>query len=283
MKIGFIGAGNIAEAMIRGIITSGHLDPGKIVISDINQDRLNKLNQSLGTMVAENNIDNAKQVNALFIAVKPAQIFDVASEIKNHVKKETFIISLVAGKSLESIKSRLNKHSRICRIMPNLAASVRKSTITLFTEKNITASDLHPLHSLLSCAGKVFQIEDEKLMASITALSGSAPAYYVMMADALIKYGISQGMDQELAKQMILATMEGTASWALNSKIPLEHLWKQVVTPGGTTEAGINHYNENRFIEIFVEGLDRATERAREMGDNKNSEIKTDNPKKIIQ
>ena len=104
-------------------------------------------------------------------------------------------------------------------------------------------------------------------MPVITALSGSAPAYYVMMASALVNYGASHGMDKDLAISMILSTMEGSAAWAMNSKIDLEELWKKVVTPGGTTEAGIKYYDEKGFIDIFIEGLDRATKRAKEMGD----------------
>jgi pyrroline-5-carboxylate reductase len=148
-----------------------------------------------------------------------------------------------------------------------LSTSVRRSTIGLYAEAGLSSEELAPVFALLSQLGRVFRVDDEALMAVITALSGSAPAYYVMMADALVSYGIAQGMPPELAAEMILGTMEGSAAWALASRVPLGELWRKVVTPGGTTEAGMNHYREKGFIEIFVEGLSRSVARARELGD----------------
>lgn len=266
--VGFIGAGHIAEAMIRGIITSGYLDPGQIIISDTNQKRLIQVNQMLGATIAWSNEDNAAQSRIVFLAVKPAQVVDVARQVSTSVGPEHSVISVAAGTSLGRVREALGPGcARLCRIMPNLSASVRRSTIGLYAEPGLGPEDLGPVTDLLGRLGKVFRIEDEAQMAVVTALSGSAPAYYVMMADALIRYGVSQGIPQELATAMILGTMEGSAAWAASSKIPLEELWRRVVTPGGTTEAGITHYTEKGFLEIFVEGLVRSTQRARELGD----------------
>jgi pyrroline-5-carboxylate reductase len=266
-KIGFIGAGNIAEALIRGIITSGYLDPGQIIISDTDSGRLNYVHSTLGPLVAENNSDNAAKSQIIFLTVKPTQVLSVAEEIAQSIGPNSFIISVAAGKLLGSIKSKLNGHNKTCRIMPNLAVNVRKGTIGLYAEGDIAEDDLKPILSLLGAVGSVFRIDEEILMPAVTALSGSAPAYYVMMADALIEYGISQGLNKELAVSMILETMEGSASWASNSNIPLSDLWKRVVTPGGTTEAGITYYNEKGFIDIFVEGLSRAVNKGKQIGD----------------
>lgn len=266
-KISFIGAGNIAEALIRGIITSGTLDPGQIIVSDVNQNRLTLMNQTLGTLIAANNNEAAEKADILFLTVKPFQVLEVCEKISSSINKNAFVISVAAGKSLRSVKERLQNHHRTCRIMPNLACGVKKGTIGLFAMEDLAAQELAPVAEILSGTGRIFRLRDEKLMPAITALSGSAPAYYVMMADALINYGVSQGLDREVAAQMILSTMEGSAAWAANGKIPLQDLWRKVVTPGGTTEAGIKHYNEKGFIEIFVEGLNRATQKAKDLGD----------------
>jgi pyrroline-5-carboxylate reductase len=266
-RVGFVGAGNIAEALIRGFITSGYLDPGQIVISDPNRERADRVNQSLGTLIAETNPDNASQCDILFLTVKPQHVATVCDEIRDKLKRGCFVISVAAGTSLGSVKGALGGYERVCRIMPNLAAAVRRATIGLYSEQSPDSDDLAPVFALLSRVGRVFGIEDEHLMAVVTALSGSAPAYYVMMADALIKYGVSQGMDEELARNMILTTMESSSAWASSSATPLEKMWKKVVTPGGTTEAGTSYYDEEGFIDIFVEGLARATKRARELGD----------------
>jgi pyrroline-5-carboxylate reductase len=265
-KIGFIGAGHIAESMMRGIITSGYVDPGQIVISDTDQKRLIHVHQTLGASIAWSNIDNAAQVEVLFLAVKPAQVVGVAEEIRPAVKAGQFVVSVAAGTSIRGVQEVLGAPT-VCRVMPNLAATVRHSTIGLYAEPERTDEDLAPVYSVLSRLGKVYRMEDEAQMAAVTALSGSAPAYYVMMADALVRFGVEQGIPRELAQAMILGTMAGSAAWAENASVPLGELWRKVVTPGGTTEAGIDYYNEKGFLEIFVEGLTRSTNRARELGD----------------
>jgi pyrroline-5-carboxylate reductase len=266
-SVGFIGAGNIAEAMIRGLITSGWIDPGQITISDQRQKRLIAVHESLGPVIAWSNEDNAARSRILFLTVKPAQVAAVAHEIGGALGSQHFVVSVAAGTSLRRIRDALGGAPRLCRIMPNLSAGVRRSTIGLYAEPDLPRDALAPVLDLLGQLGRVFRIEDEAHMAVVTALSGSAPAYYVMMAEALVRYGVSQGIPEELATSMILGTMEGSAAWALGAQVPLGELWRKVITPGGTTEAGMSYYSEKGFIETFVEGLARSTERARELGD----------------
>lgn len=266
-KVAFLGAGNLAEAMIRGLITSGYLDPGQVAIADVKPDRLTAVHRTLGPTVARSNPEAAEGADVVFLAVKPVQVPAVAAEIRDVLAAGQLVISVAAGTSVQRIREALGSAPRLCRIMPNLSTSVRRSTIGLFAEPELSDEDLGAAFALLSQLGRVFRVADEALMAVITALSGSAPAYYVMMADALVGYGVSQGMPADLAAEMILGTMEGSAAWALASRVPLGELWRKVVTPGGTTEAGINVYREKGFIEIFVEGLSRSVARARELGD----------------
>ena len=265
--VGFIGGGHIAEALIRGITASGYVDAGKIIVSDADGKKLQRLEKAVGTRPADNNTHAASQAGILFLAVKPGQISEVADEIAGVLDKNVFVISVAAGKLLATIKKHLNGHKNVCRIMPNLAASVGRGTIGLFAEKEHTGKSLAAVWSLLSSVGEVLRIEDEKLMTTVTALSGSAPAYYVMMADALVRFAVSQGMDESLAREMVLSTMEGSACWASDSETPLGELWRDVVTPGGPTEAGVKYYDEKKFIETFVEGLRRAAEKAAKLSD----------------
>lgn len=263
--VGFIGGGHIAEALIRGIIASGYLDAGKIIVSDIDRDKLKRLKETMGIRPAEDNTQAVSEANILFLAVKPDRIFGVADAIAVVLEEDVFVVSVAAGKLLLAIKKHLKGHRNLCRIMPNLAASVGKGTIGLFAEPEHTTESLSEVCCLLGSVGRVFWVGDENLLSTVTALSGSAPACYVMMADALVRFAVSQGMDKSLAREMVLSTMEGSACWALDSDTPLEDLWRAVVTPGGTTEAGISYYEEKGFIEIFVEGLRRAAEKARQM------------------
>jgi pyrroline-5-carboxylate reductase len=267
-RVGFIGAGHLANAMIRGFITSGYLDPGQIVISDIDDGRLRQVHETLGPAIAPSNLDNAERCDVLFLAVKPAQIVPIAEEIAPAMRAGRLVVSVAAGTALARVRDALGPQPTVCRIMPNLAAGVRRSTIGLYAEEAVEEEALQPIYALLSQVGKVFRIADEGQMAAITALSGSAPAYYVMMAEALVNYGVAQGLPEQLVAEMILSTMEGTAAWARQAKVPLGPLWRRVVTAGGTTEAGTRYYDDKGFVEIFVEGLARSTERARELGDS---------------
>jgi len=271
-KAAFIGGGNIAEAFIRGFITSAIFDPGDMKVADKNEERLEQISSTLGVGVSSSNIEAARHADFIFLCVKPGLVLDVVAELassenKHLIRKGAFIVSVAAGKSLASIRQLLPDHVRTVRIMPNLAAGVRKSTISLYADPALAHEDISPILSLLSNLGRVYRIQDERLMAMITALSGSAPAYYVMLADALIEFGVREGLDRDIATQMILSTMEGSAEWAMRSKVPLADLWKKVVTPGGTTQAGIDVYDSKGLIDIFIEGLEKATIRARELGD----------------
>ncbi|MBI4860509.1 MAG: pyrroline-5-carboxylate reductase [Candidatus Riflebacteria bacterium] len=202
--IGFIGSGNIAESIIRGLITSGHVDPGQIIISDVRQEQLDRVHQTLGPMIAASNQETVARANIVFLAVKPAQVPGVARELRDVARSDQFFISVAAGTSLARVRDALGEKPRLCRIMPNLSASVRKSIISLYAEPAMTIQDLAPVYSVLSQVGKVFRVEDEALMSVTTALSGSAPAYYLMMAEALVEFGISQGLPREIATAMIL-------------------------------------------------------------------------------
>lgn len=259
--VGFIGGGHIAEALMRGITASGYLDAGKIVVSDIDGEKLQRLEKAIGIRPTTDNAEAVSQAGILFLAVRPGEVFGVADEIADVLAEDVFVVSVAAGKLLGPIKKHLNDHKNVCRIMPNLAASVGKGTIGLFAEREHTEKSLSAVCSLLSAVGVVFRVGDENLLSTVTALCGSAPAYYVMMADAMVRFAVSQGMEESVAREMVLSTIEGSACWALNSDTPLDELWRAVVTPGGTTEAGIKYYDEKKFIEIFVEGLRRAAEK----------------------
>lgn len=267
-RVGFIGAGHLANAMIRGLITSGVFDPGQIVISDVDEARLQTVHSTLGPAIATSNVELAEFCDVLFLAAKPNQIVPIAEEIRGAARAGQIVISVAAGTSVGPVRRVLGREPLVCRIMPNLAASVRRSTIGLYADPDYDEEALQPVYALLSQVGKVFRIDDEAQMAAITALSGSAPAYYVMMAEALVRYGVSQGIPEEVVSEMILSTMEGTAAWARQGTTPLGELWRRVVTTGGTTEAGMRYYEEEGFVDVFVEGLARSTERARELGDS---------------
>ena len=176
-RVGFVGAGHLASAMIRGLITSGFLDPGQIVISDIDERRLREVHETLGPAMATSNVENVERCDVIFLAAKPAQIVPIAEEIRRAVGPGKTVISVAAGTSVGRVRRVLGEGPLVCRIMPNLAASVRRSTVGLYADPDVDEDALRPVYALLGQVGQVFRIEDEAQMAAITALSGSAPAY----------------------------------------------------------------------------------------------------------
>jgi pyrroline-5-carboxylate reductase len=267
-SLGFIGGGHICEALTRGIILSGYLDPGMIYVSTLEEQRRIDLHKRLGVRTDKNNTELAETVDLLFLSVRPLELLKVCKEIAPFIKKETIVVSVAAGIRLDRIISALQGHINTLRIMPNLPAKVKSSTTVIYSNPEIDKTSVEQLINFLKGFGLVLKIDKEELMDPITVLSGSAPAYYMMIADALIKYGIEEGIPKEICTQIILDTMEGSAQWAMHSKEDPGKLWPMVVTKGGVTAEGMEVFNNKGLIEIFIEGLKSATKKAKEINKN---------------
>lgn len=261
--VGFIGGGHICEAISRGIILSGYVDPGMIHISTLEDKRRIDLHKRLGVRTDKNNCDLASSVDLLFLSVRPLELLGLCEEIATFIKKETIVVSVAAGITLNRIIPALKGHKNTVRIMPNLPAKVKSSTTVIYSNPEIDKPSLDQVINFLKGFGLVLKIEKEELMDPITVLSGSAPAYYMMIADALIKYGVEEGIPKEICTQIILDTMEGSAQWAMHSKEDPATLWPMVVTKGGVTAEGMQIFNEKRLLDTFIEGLRAATKKAR--------------------
>jgi pyrroline-5-carboxylate reductase len=262
-RIGFIGGGHICEALTRGIILSGYVDPGMIHISTLEDERRDELHKRLGVRTDKSNIEVSKLVDVLFLSVRPMELVSVCREISSGLSQDTLVVSVAAGVLLDRIIAALGGHKNTIRIMPNLPAKVRSSTTVVYSNALCDKSMLEGFKKFLAGFGEVLQISKEDLINPITVLSSSAPAYYVMIADAMIKYGVGEGIPEELCTRLVLDTMEGSAQWAMHSKDKPEDLWPQVVTKGGITAAGMEVFNNRGLIDIFLEGLKTATEKSR--------------------
>ncbi|MBN1114959.1 MAG: pyrroline-5-carboxylate reductase [Oligoflexia bacterium] len=262
-KVGFIGGGNICEAMVRGIILSGYIDPGMILVSTLEEDRRHELHQKLGVRTNLDNIDLCNEADILFIAVRPNEVAAVCDEIKDHLNEDTLLVSIAAGTNINTIQKKLNNFKNIARIMPNLPVRIKAGTTAAYAGKTCNNEMFNNFRDFLSGCSKVIVVDNESLIDPITVLSSSAPAYYVMIADALIKYGVSEGIPEDVCTKLVLDTMSGSAQWALGSLEKPGDLWPKVITKGGVTAAGMDVYREKGLIEIFVEGLRTATQKAR--------------------
>lgn len=264
--IGFLGGGNMAEALIKGIIEARMWQPEHILVSDVRQERLEYLEQRYKIKKVKSNEELAEKANIVVLSVKPQQITEAMVSIKEKLSKEALVISIAAGVRTEKIREVLGERA-IVRVMPNTPALVGEGASVLFAnDKGVLM--LQKARSIFSAVGKAVVVDDENLIDAVTAVSGSGPAYYFLLMEEMIKAGISLGLDETTAKGLVLQTAKGAAllaEAAAKNGESAEQLRKKVTSPGGTTEAALKVFAEGRFGQLVCAALKKACERSKEL------------------
>ena len=263
-KIGFIGAGNMAEALIKGILKAGLYSPKNILLSDINQDRLLDLQKKYGAQAAKNNMDLVTQSDIIIFAVKPQIIAPVLKEIAPEINKHKLLISIAAGIKLSLFKTHGGEDIRIIRVMPNTPALVLKG-ITAICSDGAAQDDIEKTKHIFSSIGSVVIIK-ENLMDVTTGLSGSGPAYVAMIIEALTDGGVLMGLPREISQELALQTVSGTSHLLMESKKHPALLKDMVSSPGGTTIQGIYALEKGGLRASLMEAIKLATIRSQELG-----------------
>jgi len=260
--IGFIGAGNMAEALIKGIIEAKVCSPGDIVISDVRAERLKQLAGQYSVMTTDSNSKLVLQVDIVVLAVKPQNMADVLGEIKSQASDKLFI-SIAAGVRTQKIADVLGDVA-IVRVMPNTPALVGQGASALFA--NGKAKDiLAKAESIFAAVGQVVLVDDENQLDAVTAISGSGPAYFFLFMEELIKAATDLGLSEETAKKLALQTAKGAADLAVQSDDNPSELRKKVTSPGGTTEAALKVFAENDLGKIVADAAKAADARSKEL------------------
>jgi len=257
---GIIGCGNMAGAIVRGMISKGHVDPESILLYDKvieKADCLSKetlcLRKDLASVLSEANI--------LLMAVKPQDLSPLLEEIAPDVKEQT-IISIVAGIKIGTILKRIGKRVPVVRAMPNIAAFVGES-ITC-TCHNDMVKDIEEIKTIFSGIGNVVGI-GEDFFDGITALSGSGPAYLFYLARAMISAGLNLGLEEDVSKRLVIRTLYGAAALLKEGSSSPEELIQKVASKGGTTEAALAVFDSERFNEIIKKAIVKAKARSEEI------------------
>ena len=227
-KIGFIGAGNMAEAIMKGILKSGLYSPKNIILADINQDRLLDLQKKYGPQAVKTNKDLVARADIIIFAVKPQIIADIIKEITPEINKNKLFISIAAGIKLSFFKTLVGEDISIIRVMPNTPALVLKG-ITAICLDGAAQEDIEKTEHIFSSIGKVVIIK-ENLMDVTTGLSGSGPAYVAMIIEALTDGGVLMGLPRKIAQELALQTVSGTSHLLMESKILMFNTMEQVFT-----------------------------------------------------
>ena len=265
-KIGFIGCGKMASAIIKGLINSGFIDANNIIATQAEREGINEKSKSIGININNDNKFLVQNADIIFLATKPSQIDEVLKEIAPLIDENKLIISIAAGKTTDSIKNILQKNARIVRVMPNTPALVGEGMCGITGGEFSTEDNVKYVYKLLSTIGRCVILNDESLMDIVTAISGSGPAFYYKVINDIARAGEKLGMKYEDALLLSIQTAIGSAKMALNREISMEELISNVATKGGCTRVGIDVMEELDTEKIFLNVIDATQKKANELG-----------------
>ncbi|MGZ5017705.1 MAG: pyrroline-5-carboxylate reductase [Methylobacter sp.] len=264
-KIGFIGGGNMASSLINGLIASGHA-PEQIWVSDIDPDTLTNLKSQLNINTTVNNDDVVNAVDVVVLAVKPQTLGAVAQSIAALIQqKKPLVVSIAAGINQNSLSRWLGADTAIVRCMPNTPALVLTGATALHANDKVTTEQSDLAENILRAVGIALWVEDEAELDAVTAVSGSGPAYYFLLMEAMEKAALELGLTPETARLLVQQTALGAAKIALESAESPEQLRKRVTSPGGTTQRAIETFEQGGFTELVAKALHAARDRSIEM------------------
>jgi len=257
--VAFIGAGNMAEALIRGLVAA---KTGQIIATDVRAERLEQLHRAYGIETSTDNTQAAAKADIIVLAVKPQQMSVILKELK--VRSSQLVISIAAGVKTSRIEHELGGEPRVVRTMPNTPALVGAGAAAVCKGRFATEDDLATAETILKAVGIVVRVEEKDLDA-VTALSGSGPAYIFYMAEAMIAAGVEAGLPADVAKRLAVQTVFGAGALLAASGESPEQLRNRVTSPGGTTQAALKVMTERGFAKIVADAIQVAARRSREL------------------
>ncbi len=264
-KIGFIGGGNMATSLISGLIASGHA-PQHIWVSDINPDTLTVLAENLKVNTSIHNDTVINEADVVVLAVKPQTLSAVAQSAAALIQqKKSLVVSIAAGISQHSLSQWLGADTAIVRCMPNTPALVLTGATALHANANVSVEQRNLAENIMRAVGIALWVKDESELDAVTAVSGSGPAYYFLLMEAMEKAALELGLNEVTARLLVQQTALGAAKIALESPESPEQLRKRVTSPGGTTQQAIATFEQGGFTELVSKALHAARDRSIEM------------------
>ena len=264
-KIGFIGGGNMASSLISGLIASGHA-PQQLWVSDINPDTLTALATNLNVNTSASNDAVINEVDVVVLAVKPQTLSAVAQSAAAAIRqKKSLVVSIAAGISQHSLSQWLGADTAIVRCMPNTPALVLTGATALHANAGVSAEQRNLAENIMRAVGIALWVKDESELDAVTAVSGSGPAYYFLLMEAMEKAALELGLNEVTARLLVQQTALGAAKIALESPESPELLRKRVTSPGGTTQQAIATFEQGGFTELVSKALHAARDRSIEM------------------
>ena len=267
-ELGIIGAGNMAEAIARGVVRSGRLTPAQIIAADVSPERRALFESQLHIKMTLDNRDVVRDTRTVLMAVKPQQMAGVLASLKIAFRPNSLVVSIAAGISTAFIQQHLGapaRQPRVVRAMPNTPMLIGEGMVALSRGAYATDADVATARRLFEAAAAVIEVPDDK-MDAVTALSGSGPAYFFFLVEQMVRAGVEMGLTPQQAHQLATKTALGAAKMLAVSNAAPAELRRKVTSPGGTTEAAITHMESQNLPGIFVDALKAAERRGRELG-----------------
>ena len=265
-NIGFLGAGNMAEALIKGLIAARVVEPEQIYGSDPRRERCADLQERYGIRTGTNNLDVVRHAEIVILSVKPQIVQRVLDEVAPHLRPHTLLVSIAAGTPVAAIEARLPTGARVVRTMPNTPALVGAGATAIAAGGHATTEDLDSARRIFDAVGKTVILDEEQLDA-VTGLSGSGPAYVFLIIEALSDAGVKMGLSRYNAQALAAQTVLGSAKLLLETNEHPGRLKDMVTSPGGTAIAGIATLEAGGLRTTLINAVEAATRRSRELGE----------------
>jgi len=272
-KMLLIGGGNMGRSLLRGILKAKLTEPRNMTVVDVHTGRLEELRAEFGVQVTDDPLPAVGDSEIIILAVKPTTLSDLVAQIRDLVRSDQLIISIIAGIEASRIRDGLGKNNPVVRCMPNIAATVDCAASAISSCPPCTPEHMKVAAAIFAAVGEVVRV-DERLMDAVTGLSGSGPAYIYMVIEALCDGGVKMGLPRDIAMKLATQTVLGAAQLVKETGEHPATLKDRVTTPGGTTIAAVHELEERGLRAMLISAVVTATEQSREL--NRLAQTSTD-------
>jgi pyrroline-5-carboxylate reductase len=259
-SLAVIGAGAMGEAMLAGLVDRRLIDPARVVASHPRAERRDALAAAHGVGVTADNVAAAHGADVILLAVKPQMLLGVMQEVSGRLRADQLVISVIAGASTRALAEGL-QHPAVVRSMPNTPAQIGQGVTVWYATPGVTAADRDRVRAMLSALGREFEVQDERLVAMATAVSGTGPTFIFLFIEAMTDAAVHLGFPRHVARELVLDTMSGSAAFALQSGKHVAELRDMVTSPGGTSAEALYQLEKGGLRTVVSDAVWAAFER----------------------
>jgi pyrroline-5-carboxylate reductase len=259
-RLAVIGAGAMGEAMLAGLVDRRLIDPARVTASHPRAERRDALAAAHGIRVTADNVAAAREADVILLAVKPQMLLGVMQELSGQLRADQLVISVIAGASTRALGEGL-QHPAVVRSMPNTPAQIGQGVTVWYATPSVTVGDRDRVRAMLGALGREFEVQDERLVAMATAVSGTGPTFIFLFIEAMTDAAVHLGFPRHVARELVLDTMSGSAAFALQSGKHVAELRDMVTSPGGTSAEALYQLEKGGLRTVVSDAVWAAFER----------------------